>query len=127
MRLVDADETLHKAWQNFYKQEDEHEKNIDGYDIMRDQFYEQSGFECCQQTIVNAPTVEAIPKADYEARLKAEKIDMLTELKKEIEELDTPPAYQDEDYFLIGTISCSELIQQKINLLKENEDGENKN
>lgn len=28
---------------------------------MRDQYYEQSGFECCQQTIVNAPTVEAIP------------------------------------------------------------------
>lgn len=60
-RLVDADICLHKAWQNFYKQEEEHEKNIDGYDIMRDQFYEQSGFECCQQTIVNAPTVAAIP------------------------------------------------------------------
>ena len=62
MRLIDADETLHEAWRNFYKQEDEHERNIDGYDIMRDRFYEQSGFECCQQTIVNAPTVEAIPK-----------------------------------------------------------------
>lgn len=62
MRLIDAGGCLNKAWQNFYKQEDEHEKNINGYDIMRDQFYEQSGFECCQQTIVNAPTVEAIPK-----------------------------------------------------------------
>lgn len=60
-RLIDADICLNKAWQNFYKQEDEHEKNIDGYDIMRDQFYEQSGFECCQQAIVNAPTVAAIP------------------------------------------------------------------
>ena len=80
-RLIDADICLHKAWQNFYKQEDEHEKNIDGYDIMRDQLYEQSGFECCQQTIVNAPTVEAIPKDQYEARLKADLEAMLSELK----------------------------------------------
>ena len=60
-RLIDADVCLSKAWQNFFKQEDEHEKDIDDYDIMRDRFYEQSGFGCCQQTIVNAPTVEAIP------------------------------------------------------------------
>jgi hypothetical protein len=58
--LIDADICLHKAWQNFYKQEDEDQKNIDGYDLMRDQFYEQRGFECCQQTIVDAPTVEAV-------------------------------------------------------------------
>lgn len=61
-RLIDADICLNKAWHNFYKQEVEHEKNIDGYDILHDRLYEQSGFECCQQTIVNAPTVEAISK-----------------------------------------------------------------
>ena len=43
---------------------------------------------------------------------------MLKELQSEIEELNTPPAYQDEDYFLIGTNRCSELIQQKIDKLK---------
>ena len=43
----------------------------------------------------------------------------------EIEELSTPPAYQDEDYFLIGTNKCSELIQQKIDKYKaESEDKE---
>ena len=63
-RVIDADICLKEAWQNFYKLEEEHQKNIDGYDIMRDQFYEQSGFECCQQTIVNAPTVEAIPREE---------------------------------------------------------------
>lgn len=122
-RLIDADICLDKAWQNFYKQEDEHEKNIDGYDIMRDQFYEQSGFECCQQAIVNAPTVEAIPKADYEARLKADMVAMFTELQKEILELpvhvvsnelimhiEIPPSAKD----------VYDVIQEKIKVLKEN-------
>ena len=63
-------------------------------------------------------TVEAIPKDQYEARLKADLVAILTEIQLEIEELSTPPAYQDEDYFLIGTNRCSELIQQKINSLK---------
>ena len=61
MRLIDADSTLTQAWQNFYKQEDEHEKLYEDYDILRDRHFEQKGFECCQQAIVNAPTVEAIP------------------------------------------------------------------
>ena len=57
-------------------------------------------------------TIEAIPKADYEARLKADMVAMLTEIQLEIEELDTPnngSAYMD----------CVEIIQQKINSLKE--------
>lgn len=56
MRLIDADSTLTQAWENFYKQEEEHEKVYEDYDILRDRHFEQSGFECCQQTIVNAPT-----------------------------------------------------------------------
>ena len=63
-------------------------------------------------------TVEAIPKDEYESRLKADMVAMLTELQLEIEELNTPPAFQDEDYFLIGTNRCSELIQQKIDKCK---------
>lgn len=55
---------------------------------------------------------------DYKARLKDDMVAMLTEIQTEIEELNTPPAYQDEDYFLIGTNRCSELIQQKIDKLK---------
>ena len=52
-------------------------------------------------------------QADYENRLKADMVAMLTELQMEIEELDTPnngSAYMD----------CAEIIQQKINSLKEN-------
>jgi hypothetical protein len=62
--------------------------------------------------LFSAPTVEAIPKADYEKRLKADMVAMLTELQLEIEELDTPnngSAYMD----------CAEIIQEKINSLKE--------
>ena len=57
------------------------------------------------------PTVEAIPKADYENRLKADLVTMLTELQLEIEKLDTPnngSAYMD----------CAEIIQEKINSLR---------
>ena len=115
-RLIDADICLNKAWQNFYKQEDEHEKNIDDYDILRDRFYEQSGFECCQQTIVNTPTVEAIPKVEYEARLNADMVAMMEELQSEIEEKATDLC--DDGWWL----TYNDLIQQKINSLKESED-----
>ena len=65
-------------------------------------------------------TVEAIPKADYENRLKADLVAMLTEIQLEIEELDVSdvvPEYQD------GAEETKEyianMIQEKINSLKE--------
>lgn len=67
---------------------------------------------------------EAIPKADYENRLKADLVAMLTELQTEIEELDSRAGYSGEgmptfstDY--IRKKKANELIQQKINSLKE--------
>lgn len=62
------------------------------------------------ECVICAPLVEAIPKDQYEARLKADMVAMLTEIQLEIEELDTPnngSAY----------IDCVEIIQQKINAL----------
>lgn len=76
---------------------------------MHDRFYEQSGFECCQQTIVNAPTVEAIPKADYENRLKADMAAMLEDIR--IEALES---------FCSSFSDYDNLIQQKINALGGN-------
>lgn len=55
-RLIDADSTLATAWTNFYKHEDEWEKKDNDY-LPFGRMYEQNGFECCQQTIVNAPTI----------------------------------------------------------------------
>lgn len=57
------------------------------------------------------PTVEAIPKDQYETRLKADLEAILTELQLEIEELDTP---SNGDAYM----TCSDIIQQKINDLK---------
>jgi hypothetical protein len=54
-------------------------------------------------------------QVDYETRLKADMVAMLTDIQLEIEELDTPnngSAYMD----------CAEIIQQKIDALKEVEE-----
>lgn len=67
--------------------------------------------------IDNAPTVEAIPKADYEKRLKADMVAMLTEIQLEIDELEVPLLYLAEDYEG-GVLDCKKIIQQKINALK---------
>jgi hypothetical protein len=63
--------------------------------------------------------VEAIPKADYEARLKADMVAMLTDLQLEIEELDVSdvvPEYQDGAEETREYIT--DLFQQKIDALK---------
>ena len=62
-RMIDADKTLEVAWQDFYKHEKEWEEKDKNY-LPLHRFYDQNGFECCQQTIVNAPT---IIEADKEA------------------------------------------------------------
>ena len=66
--------------------------------------------------------VEAIPKADYNARLKADMVAMLTEIQLEIEELDSRAGYDGNgmptfstDY--IRKKEVNELVQQKINAL----------
>ena len=73
---------------------------------------------CSKSQINNLPTVEAIQKADYETRLKADMVAMLTELQLEIEEVKTQSRF---DEAWDGAVEqCSEIIQQKINSLKEN-------
>lgn len=66
-------------------------------------------------------------QADYETRLKTDLAAMLTELQLEIEEIDSRPGYGGNgmptftnDYVRI--IKVNEIIQQKINSLKENKD-----
>lgn len=60
----------------------------------------------------NVPPVEAIPKAEYETRLKADMVAMLEGLQQEIEEKATQIC--DDGWWL----SYNWLIQQKINELK---------
>lgn len=70
--------------------------------------------------IDNAPTVEAIPKADYENRLKADLVAMLEELQSEIEECvdggeGSPQFEQGVD---IARAQVVDMIQQEIDKLK---------
>ena len=65
-RLIDADKTLAIAWKNVYKHEDEWEKKDENY-LPIHRFYDQNGFECCQQTIVNAPTIIETDKENKNA------------------------------------------------------------
>ena len=75
--------------------------------------------------IDTAPTVEAIPKADYENRLKADMVATLTEIQLEIEEQNHKGSncYRDGyTPYSEGLDDCKDIIQQKINSLKENND-----
>lgn len=70
------------------------------------------------------PTVEAIPKADYEARLKADLVAILTEIQLEIEECvdGAEGSPQFEQGVTIARVQVVEIIQQKIDKLKEVEE-----
>ena len=79
-----------------------------------------------RQNILECPTVEAIPKADYENRLKADLVAMLTELQLEIEEMDSEQGNCDyATSRCIDREKVNDLIQEKINLLKEVKDENN--
>ena len=83
--------------------------------------YEPSDFT---DAIDDAPTVEAIPKADYETRLKNDLAAMLTEIQLEIEEIEVA---KENTEIKAGECcmkgACIDLIQQKIDKLRGNENG----
>jgi len=70
-------------------------------------------------------------QADYEARLKADIVNMLTDLQLEIEEekQDTKHLHYDDlenaESYNNGIDNCIDTIQQKITELKEQKDGTN--
>ena len=73
------------------------------------------------EEVANNMIEEAIPQAEYEARLKADIVAMLEELKKEIIELPFP---QREPEYMQGYSYCQMnildyVIQEKINNLKD--------
>ena len=70
--------------------------------------------------IEEATTDEVIPKDQYEARLKADMVAMLTELQLEISELKSYESSDGQDLVMLADIGI--LFQQKINILRGNED-----
>jgi hypothetical protein len=80
--------------------------------------------KCC-------PLVESIPKDQYEARLKADLEAILVELQLEIEEIkidnNVPSGFEPvskTSAFYEGVSASSKVIQQKINALKADQEGE---
>jgi len=75
----------------------------------------------------DCPLVEAISKADYENRLKADMVAMLEDIKKEMNPIKECEyqIYGKENWRFAG--KCQDVIQQKINLLKEPTDDKDKN
>lgn len=73
----------------------------------------------------NVKPVEAIPKSDYENRLKANMVAMLEDLQMEIEECvdGAEGSPQFEQGVTTARVQVVEIIQKKINELKENKDG----
>jgi len=71
-------------------------------------------------------TIEAIPKDQYEARLKADMLAMLTEIQTEIEEYDVIGNHSTGSYdadlyngaYSDGMARASSIIQQKIDKLR---------
>ena len=77
------------------------------------------------RVIVRAqPTVEAIPKDQYETRLKADMVAMLTELKNELIDISWNIDMYDSDldFECCYLSDIDKVIQQKIDSLKENTD-----
>ena len=72
-----------------------------------------------------APTVEAISKADYEARLRADLKAILVELQLEIEELKSYESADGQDLVMLADIGI--LFNQKIDALKGENNGIHEN
>jgi hypothetical protein len=74
----------------------------------------------------DCPLVEAIPKADYEARLKADVVAMLEEISRKFDEQYYINRHQlHDDSLNRGLEQGQDIIQEKINELKENKDERN--
>ena len=88
---------------------------IDADKIYPDVMTKRGALAISQGQLAYADTVEAIPKADYENRLKADLVAMLTEIQLEIEEKAIELC--DDGWWL----TYNYIIQQKINALKGEE------
>ena len=98
-RLIDLDETM---------------KNLAKANMSR------TGNEF-ERFLLSQSTVEAIPKDQYETRLKADMVAMLTDIQLEIEELKSYESADGQDLVMLADIGI--LFQQKIDALKaESED-----
>lgn len=77
----------------------------------------QSGIVRTECAFYMPPHAEAIPKDQYEARLRDDMVAMLTEIQLEILELKSYESADGQDLVMLADIGT--LFQQRINSLKE--------
>lgn len=125
-RLIDADELL-KAMDTWDKFGYSTRYELERLDKDDKGFVPYVHYDDMLKAVNGMPTIEAIPKADYEARLKTDMAAMLEELKKCIEDkVYNISAYSEcLDCDVVDYEDANEIIIEKINALKENTDGEN--
>ena len=112
-RLIDADETI----KELKRQRDQYEAH--DWVNLRESLI-NDGYDFAITDVEHIPAVEAIPKDQYETRLKADMVVMLTEIQLEIEELEKPHCHNASH--ADGCVSkwrVEGVIQQKINALEE--------
>lgn len=79
---------------------------------------------CSKDQIYSLPPVEAIPKAEYEARVKADMVAMLTDLKNELIDISWNIDMYDSDldFECCYLSDIDKVIRQKIDKLKGEEE-----
>lgn len=103
------------ALQNSYMAEAINSRN----DITKYGLYQRTdAVSACIQYLETNPAEEVISKADYEARLKADMVAMLEDLRLDFQEAELAGVLDNKE--LIFADEADDLIQQKINSLKEN-------
>ena len=86
---------------------------IDADKLFPDVMTKREALAISQGQLAYAPTVEAIPKPEYEAKLKADMVTMLQDLDLQIDESAT---------YNLGVAKVQRLIRDKIDKLKENKE-----
>ena len=76
------------------------------------------------KTIIDTMRKYQLMQADYEARLRADIVAMLTEIQLEIEEHKMTSGVTNQGAWNECIACCSRVVQQKINALQESEDKE---
>ena len=117
--MIDADETI----KELKRQRDQYEAH--DWVNLRESLI-NDGYDFAITDVEHIPAVEAIPKADYEARLKADMVAMLTDLHLKMEELgdDLYPT-EDWDYgYKSGVEDMIQLLDERIDKLKGESDAQ---
>ena len=99
---------------------------VDADKIYPDVMTKREALAISQGQLAYAPTVEAIPKDQYEQRLKADMVAILTELHLKMEELgdDLDPT-EDWDYgYKSGVEDMIQLLDERIDKLKGESDAQ---